>query len=184
MINWYSLLGARKEELEFQGIEEKSFSDIAYLTNKQEGYSIAVKENQVCYVILFAPGKVPGYPYKLPYGITWSQCNSDIVRRLGEPDKKSSSTNLGIEITYTRFGLSIEFHNADWNDIRNPIKSLIIFEPKRIDAFDYDEQTCFCAQCTKPSQFRCSRCKIFNYCSRDCQRIHWEIHKNTCRKRD
>ena len=29
----------------------------------------------------------------------------------------------------------------------------------------------------------CTRCKDVRYCSRDCQREHWSIHKKTCKKR-
>lgn len=115
MINWHWIINRPKEEIKFDNLDEKSYSDVIYMTNKQEGYSIALENDRVSYVILFGNGdsNIPVYPHKLPYGITWDQTNADIVRRLGEPDKKISPRKLGIEITYTHFGLSIEFVSSD-----------------------------------------------------------------------
>jgi len=31
-----------------------------------------------------------------------------------------------------------------------------------------------------PDLMRCTRCKIAQYCSRECQREHWSIHKQVC----
>ena len=42
----------------------------------------------------------------------------------------------------------------------------------------------FCAKCKTAceSNKRCSRCKKTAYCSRDCQRDHWKVHKKTCKE--
>lgn len=38
-----------------------------------------------------------------------------------------------------------------------------------------------CAQCGKSAVWRiCSKCKGKAYCNRDCQSIHWEVHKREC----
>jgi len=37
-----------------------------------------------------------------------------------------------------------------------------------------------CGSCSKPGNFRCSRCRVVSYCSKDCQRKAWPIHKNDC----
>ncbi|GLI66499.1 hypothetical protein VaNZ11_010326 [Volvox africanus] len=37
-----------------------------------------------------------------------------------------------------------------------------------------------CSICEKPAQFRCSRCKVERYCSRECQKDHWPHHKTRC----
>lgn len=37
-----------------------------------------------------------------------------------------------------------------------------------------------CNFCLKPSAFKCSRCLITNYCSRECQVSDWLIHRNYC----
>ena len=39
-----------------------------------------------------------------------------------------------------------------------------------------------CANCTKPSTTKCSACKKVRYCSRDCQKEHWKLHKKDCKK--
>ncbi|XP_060063570.1 maternal protein tudor-like [Ylistrum balloti] len=36
-----------------------------------------------------------------------------------------------------------------------------------------------CALCEKPGSYRCSRCKT-SYCSENCQRKHWDVHKDMC----
>ena len=42
-----------------------------------------------------------------------------------------------------------------------------------------------CAKCGAIGEmFRCSRCRKAMYCSKDCQRNHWKIHKPTCSKQD
>ncbi|KAJ3048610.1 hypothetical protein HK097_010386 [Rhizophlyctis rosea] len=37
-----------------------------------------------------------------------------------------------------------------------------------------------CIVCQKPSQSVCSSCKVATYCSKDCQKSHWKVHKPTC----
>jgi len=41
-----------------------------------------------------------------------------------------------------------------------------------------------CPVCGKPGQKTCVRCKQQRYCSAECQRAHWQIHKLTCRAPD
>ncbi|GLC41032.1 hypothetical protein PLESTB_000950500 [Pleodorina starrii] len=37
-----------------------------------------------------------------------------------------------------------------------------------------------CAICDKPALFRCGKCKVERYCSRECQKDHWPHHKGRC----
>jgi hypothetical protein len=42
-----------------------------------------------------------------------------------------------------------------------------------------------CAMCGgqgKPRLLVCSACKKVNYCSPDCQRVHWKVHKRVCKR--
>ncbi|KAF9239784.1 hypothetical protein BU15DRAFT_46298 [Melanogaster broomeanus] len=34
--------------------------------------------------------------------------------------------------------------------------------------------------CEKPGKLACSACKLVSYCSKECQKIHWKIHKRDC----
>ena len=36
-----------------------------------------------------------------------------------------------------------------------------------------------CSRCSQPATLRCSRCQSSWYCSKDCQRSDWPLHKNT-----
>ncbi|KAF6752084.1 hypothetical protein DFP72DRAFT_906060 [Ephemerocybe angulata] len=35
--------------------------------------------------------------------------------------------------------------------------------------------------CGKPGTMACANCKLVSYCSKDCQRAHWKIHKQDCK---
>eukprot|EP00942_MAST-04A_sp_MAST-4A-sp1_P003552 g3552.t1 len=39
-----------------------------------------------------------------------------------------------------------------------------------------------CIQCSNPGKKRCARCRLVNYCSRECQEKHWPLHKKQCKK--
>lgn len=45
----------------------------------------------------------------------------------------------------------------------------------------FEDQTAFCYACFEenPSK-KCSKCKSVQYCDRECQRLHWFIHKKVC----
>eukprot|EP01083_Nonionella_stella_P113511 334660_1 len=39
-----------------------------------------------------------------------------------------------------------------------------------------------CPSCHKLATLRCSRCKTVAYCSRQCQKVDWKLHKKICKK--
>ena len=54
--------------------------------------------------------------------------------------------------------------------------------PKSSSDKEEDEEASYCVICDKSSKFVCAKCKLINYCSRDCQKKHWKHHKKTCGK--
>ena len=42
----------------------------------------------------------------------------------------------------------------------------------------------FCATCNSVGTLKCSKCKIFYYCSHECQKRHWGKHKQSCYSHD
>merc|ERR1719163_1770255 len=42
------------------------------------------------------------------------------------------------------------------------------------------ETTGLCDSCGQPTTTRCARCKATFFCSRDCQRKAWRLHKLEC----
>jgi len=182
MINLYDLIGCSKQSIaDLNNFHSKAFSDVEFLTDPQKGVSLALKNNKVDYIILYGPGHPKINPcQQLPYGLGWTQTNSQIVLKLGEPHQKLHCGSNGIELTYTPLGLSLEFQNPSWEDSQNPLKSVILFATEMPNPFNHSPETKFCAFCFKPAYYRCSRCKLFNYCSKTCQASHWFTHKNHC----
>jgi len=39
-----------------------------------------------------------------------------------------------------------------------------------------------CYLCSKESSSACSKCKSINYCGKECQKLHWPVHKTFCGK--
>ena len=37
-----------------------------------------------------------------------------------------------------------------------------------------------CANCDQPAIQKCGRCRVARYCSQECQRQHWRVHKAAC----
>ena len=158
---------------ELNGFEHKSFGNVEYYN--KTGCSLATEQGVLKYIVLDH-----NYNGLLPYGITWTQKNSNIVRRFGEPDKKISSQALGIEITYVEMGISIEFCSSNWEDRNNPIKSIVLFKGTVENPFGYLINCNLCSFCHLQADRVCSACKLIYYCNRECQIAHWRIHKAQC----
>ncbi|CAA7263518.1 unnamed protein product [Cyclocybe aegerita] len=101
-----------------------------------------------------------------------------------EPGSRFSSSNhhrAADELTPTRMYTSAIHPNrkADFREVAPP-KS-IIKEGKK-------EAFLTCTNCSKIDGSggcelkRCEKCKIVYYCSRDCQKEHWEVHKTQCQE--
>ena len=37
-----------------------------------------------------------------------------------------------------------------------------------------------CVVCGKETEDRCTACNLVRYCSKECQKQHWPVHKQTC----
>ena len=149
-MEWYSYLESSIADANKMSLEATQFEDVVYLQSGS-GYSLTVERDILKYITIYN-----GYEGILPYGISWSQSNSNIVSRLGEPDKKLSSKALGIEITYIQMGVSIEFLNYDWNDVENPVKSIILFKGIIGNPFSYEINCNLCSFCHAEGKYRCS----------------------------
>lgn len=171
-MNYFFLISEPISQQDLTNFQLKSIENWTYYTDSQ--YSLATSDNILRYISIFPTGI-------LPYGIEWSDNNVKIVTKLGEPDKKVSSKALGIEITYERLGISIEFCNFDWNDLDNRIKSIVVFAQLREKDFLVPKQAKICSVCKEIGGYRCSICKLFCYCSRECQTSHWKVHRAQCK---
>ena len=49
------------------------------------------------------------------------------------------------------------------------------------DSLDFGSCSKPCLLCNKLCDNICLRCKEAYYCSRDCQKEHWQVHKKNCR---
>merc|ERR1712007_100894 len=109
----------------------------------------------------------------LPAGLEWGHHSGDVVKLLGEPSDKFGGGRLPTGIGYETLGLDVHFQNCSWEDARNPIKFLSVYEPA--------DQACgLCAKCAKQARFRCGHCKSCSYCSSACQRSDWSRHREGC----
>ena len=47
----------------------------------------------------------------------------------------------------------------------------------------FDENTLYCTTCSEEGPLKkCSKCKAVQYCDRECQRLHWFLHKKSCNR--
>jgi hypothetical protein len=127
-----------------QYVEEKKYSDCTYWNIRPLGISLLFKPNhepKLDSIIVYNEGvdKFKAYQGNLPLGLTLKQNNVDIVKKLGEPDKKGGH-NIPVWISYetksklpvnnrNKFsGLQFDFANKSFEDLNNPIRTITFFE--------------------------------------------------------
>jgi hypothetical protein len=102
--------------------------------------------------------------------------NADVVGFLGEPNKKVGGGTVSISIMYERLGLDIQFLSPVWELTKNEIGFITIYE--KIN----DEEKKICSLCAKKANSYCSQCFVVGYCSEQCQKTHWKVHKMHCKE--
>jgi hypothetical protein len=102
--------------------------------------------------------------------------NSEIVGFLGEPNKKTGGRSIPISILYERHGIDFQFLSPLWDFTQNQIGFVTIY-PK----FNEEEKK-VCSLCAKKASSYCGQCLIVGYCSENCQKIHWKVHKVHCKE--
>jgi hypothetical protein len=109
------------------------------------------------------------------------------------PNCRWEISNGIIEIISLREILPFEECTISYIDIENFHLTNTTIERQDIIMENYDF-ICKCKECITISidkcfvcnninnLLSCSKCKNIYYCGKDCQRLHWSIHKNTCNK--
>lgn len=70
------------------------------------------------------------YEGPLPHGIALKMNNVEIIKILGEPQRKTPKNNVApIWIEYTNKGITINFLYKSYDELNNPITSVALFPP-------------------------------------------------------
>jgi len=109
-------------------IQTKEIKEFKYINSIQRGWSLCFKNNILESIYLYTKLKPPNQEYKgkLPYGINFSLFNEDIIGFFGDSKQKGGGTDA-IWIAYDHIGLEINFYNKEWNDQKNPITFIVLF---------------------------------------------------------
>jgi len=188
--DWYAQFGKKKEECPiFQKIlksehpyEKKEFKEKdnvhEYYFSYADGISLSFANNTFSSVFLYGKydKKFQNYKGTLPYSLTFDMNNSDIVSFLGEPNSKSGGRTVPISISYERLGIEFTFLSPVWDLVDNKISFICLFPPRKT------EENTICGVCAKRSSLLCGQCGLVSYCSPNCQKIHWKVHKINCKK--
>ncbi len=112
----------------------------------------------------------------LPYHFSFDMDNSHIVGFLGEPNKKNGGHTVPINIQYEYLGIDFTFVSPVWELVPNYISFIALFKKNT------DQKNIICSLCKKNAESSCGNCRLVHYCSVNCQRNHWKLHKSFCQK--
>ncbi|KRX10056.1 hypothetical protein PPERSA_08459 [Pseudocohnilembus persalinus] len=186
--DWYKLLEGK---ISFQKIDEimdkrpyeyKKFNEkdkiIEYYQFNDQGISFCFENQELNALFLYNKfdKQMKQYTGQIPYNLNMDMTNGNMVAQLGEPVKVSGGKVIPICLTYENLGLEITFMTKSWEDNTSKIYQICLFQKNVSDQFK------ICGLCKKQTQYKCQKCWLVYYCSKDCQKTHWKVHKNFCQK--
>ncbi len=94
------------------------------------------------------------------------------------------------KITETLVKVTDEVLSCKEREQNSTIKALLqagaspddIDKPEDKEKVQRMQQKTACGMCSKPARQICGSCHSVHYCSRECQRSHWAVHKLACKK--
>lgn len=189
-LDWYNLLGKSLEFKELANLinidnkeyEMKEFkvenNVFKYYNFYQDGITLEYKDNVFTTAYLYGKHdkKFKNYTGILPYYLNFDLDNSQIVGFFGEPNKKNGGHTVPINIQYEQLGLDFTFVSPIWDLIPNYISFISLYEKNT------DPNNIICNLCRKKAESCCGQCRITYYCSVNCQKNHWKVHKSYCQK--
>lgn len=114
-----------------------TYSDCVYHTYKPLGlslcFSLGPNGPALTSVDVYNPtrsgfGRFPG---SLPHGLNLAMRAEDVVRALGEPERKEGGRRTGVPcwVEWGSRGVHITFEGTNWDDGQMGIESITLFEP-------------------------------------------------------
>eukprot|EP01041_Mallomonas_annulata_P008486 gene8486-17491_t len=111
-------------------------------------------------------------------GSTLDSSTSD-VSKIAKPIESTMATSSSTEVISSNLSTSSK-EGFDDTSLASPSVS-----PSKTKTQHLSPQVILstnCAHCNKDDcSLRCSGCKTISYCSADCQKQHWKVHKMTCK---
>lgn len=187
-VKWHNLIDKTYSEIQEiietqvknQEKQEKTFKNneevLLYESFPSLGLSLCFKEKKLfsVYLYSFYDKKFKKFCGVLPYNLSFGLNNQEIVSKFGEPNQKFGGKTIPIGISYDNLGLEIDFVSNSWEDYQNPISFLCIFKPEN------NPNKSICGLCAKKAEYFCGKCRLVKYCSQNCQKVHWKVHKKFC----
>ena len=116
---------------------------------------------------------------RLFYHLNWEMKGKDIISFFGEPTAKSNGSGKGhIRMAYLNLGLEFELDSKTWENPDCGINFILLFIPRTDPKF----RKCVICLSEKPDLKICSQCKVTYYCKKQCQNLHWKVHKTHCKQ--
>ena len=119
---------------------------------------------------------------------TYSHSDDCIYTKMGEASRMLCSCGKGKDLP-SAFVESMKLANAVGQKVvvteltYRAVLSPLFAHPEKLSEPKLDEKLCVagCAKCGKGGKNKkCARCHKIEYCSRECQRLHWKAHKPNC----